>query len=236
MLCVVTLGLAVPWRNVAAHRYRVEHTHYGDLRFGFTGRGRGLIAAWIVPWLCGSGALALAAWPIVREGAAAGAAFPAAQWALGLFLAFIVLFIAYRTAEFRYFARHTRLGPLRFRSRLSSPAVVLLVLPHLAVAVVLIAANMVLMVKLAQTLLLDQSVTMTADVMLFLGLLLVSVLLLTLLVSLSYNLLVRYGLLRAVCNSLEVENLHALIDAAPAHVPRPRYGEGGAEAFDLGAL
>lgn len=235
MVCLLTIGLAVPWRNVAAQRYRVGHTIYGDMRFGFTGRGSGLIAAWIVPWLCGAGAAGFAAAAVLSEGG--GRFTPGApEWALGLALAFAVFFIRYRTVEFRYFARHTQLGPLRFRSRLRSPAVVTLILPHLAVAMGLIALNVALMVQLAQTVLKTQPAVMTADMVLFLGLLLLSILVLTILVTLSYNLLVRYGLLRAVCRSLEIENLHALADAAPAHAPRPRRGEGFAEAFDMGAL
>ncbi|MFP4004199.1 MAG: DUF898 family protein [Alphaproteobacteria bacterium] len=235
-ICLLTLGLAVPWRNVAAHRYRIQHTLYGDLRFGFSGRGAGLIAAWIVPWLCGLGAAGLSAVAVMKGEGAAVFAVPAVEWAIGLALAFLVLFIRYRTAEFRYFARHTQLGPLRFRSRLRSPAVAALVLPHLAISGVLIAINVGLMVRLAQIILVNQAAPVAADLALFLALLLLSILILTMLVSLSYNLLVRYGLLRAMCGSLEVENLQALIDAAPAHSPRPRYGEGTAEAFDLGAL
>ncbi|MFW6027471.1 MAG: DUF898 family protein, partial [bacterium] len=236
MLCLLTLGLAVPWRNVAAHRYRVKHTLYGDLRFDFAGRGRGLIVPWVVPWLCGAVIVPLGVGASIQDADASGSLFPAVQWTLGPVLAFVVLFIRYRTVEFRYFAAHTELGPLRFRSRLRSPTVITLLLPHLAIAAVLIVLNIALMVQLAQSIFQSHASPMTGDLMLFFTLLLASILVLTMLVSLSYNLLVRYGLLRAVCGSLEVNNLPALIDAAPAHAARPRRGEGWAEAFDLGAL
>jgi uncharacterized membrane protein YjgN (DUF898 family) len=236
-ISLFTLGFAVPWRNVEAHRYRVCHTLYGDLRFGFTGRGAGLIAAWVVPWLCGAGALGLTLWAVLaQQGGAAGVPPHAEELAIGLALAFIVLFIRYRTVEFRYFVRHTTLGPVRFRSNLRSPAVVTLILPHLTVSIILIALNVGLMIHLADTLLANPALAVTADVALYLVLLLASVLVLTMLVSLCYNLLVRYGLLRAVCASLQVENLPELIEAAPAHAPRPRRGEGFAESFDMGAL
>src|SRR3954469_14123225 len=39
LLAVVTLGLAWPWREAALERYKMQHSHYGDLRGDFEGRG-----------------------------------------------------------------------------------------------------------------------------------------------------------------------------------------------------
>ena len=39
LLTVVTLGLAWPWREAALERYKMRHSHYGDLRGDFEGRG-----------------------------------------------------------------------------------------------------------------------------------------------------------------------------------------------------
>lgn len=38
-LVVVTLGLALPWRDAALERYKMQHTHYGDLQGSFVGEG-----------------------------------------------------------------------------------------------------------------------------------------------------------------------------------------------------
>ncbi|MCL8486524.1 MULTISPECIES: DUF898 family protein [Bradyrhizobium] len=39
LLAVLTLGLAWPWRAAALERYKMRHSHYGDLRGDFEGRG-----------------------------------------------------------------------------------------------------------------------------------------------------------------------------------------------------
>lgn len=39
LLMIVTLGLVLPWRNAALERYKMRHSHYGDLQGSFEGRG-----------------------------------------------------------------------------------------------------------------------------------------------------------------------------------------------------
>jgi uncharacterized membrane protein YjgN (DUF898 family) len=39
LLAVVTVGLALPWREAALERYKMRHLHYGDLQAQFDGRG-----------------------------------------------------------------------------------------------------------------------------------------------------------------------------------------------------
>lgn len=39
LLMIVTLGLILPWRNAALERYKMRHSHYGDLQGSFEGRG-----------------------------------------------------------------------------------------------------------------------------------------------------------------------------------------------------
>ncbi|WP_245452768.1 DUF898 family protein [Bradyrhizobium sp. C9] len=39
LLVVVTLGLALPWREAALERYKMRHSYYGDLQGSFEGRG-----------------------------------------------------------------------------------------------------------------------------------------------------------------------------------------------------
>ena len=36
---VLTLGLVLPWRDAALERYKMQHTHYGDLQGSFEGNG-----------------------------------------------------------------------------------------------------------------------------------------------------------------------------------------------------
>lgn len=39
LLVLLTLGMALPWREAALERYKMQHTHYGDLRGDFEGDG-----------------------------------------------------------------------------------------------------------------------------------------------------------------------------------------------------
>ena len=39
LLMILTLGLILPWRNAALERYKMRHSHYGDLQGSFEGRG-----------------------------------------------------------------------------------------------------------------------------------------------------------------------------------------------------
>jgi uncharacterized membrane protein YjgN (DUF898 family) len=39
VLMLPTLGLILPWREVALERYKMRHCHYGDLQGSFEGRG-----------------------------------------------------------------------------------------------------------------------------------------------------------------------------------------------------
>ena len=39
LLTFLTLGLALPWREAALERYKMQHSHYGDLRGDFEGDG-----------------------------------------------------------------------------------------------------------------------------------------------------------------------------------------------------
>ncbi|KRQ91707.1 DUF898 family protein [Bradyrhizobium valentinum] len=39
LLMILTLGLVLPWRNAALERYKLRHSHYGDLQGSFEGRG-----------------------------------------------------------------------------------------------------------------------------------------------------------------------------------------------------
>ena len=39
VLMILTLGLILPWRTAALERYKMRHSHYGDLQGSFEGRG-----------------------------------------------------------------------------------------------------------------------------------------------------------------------------------------------------
>jgi uncharacterized membrane protein YjgN (DUF898 family) len=129
LLVPITLGLAVPWRDVTLWRYKTNHSGFGDLDFRFEGTGRGLLA----PYLVAYGAALL--------GPATIAAIIAAGWGLpllggmprsleqlntsvilviggALYLAYLAItligYLHYVVRSFAYMAENTSLGRVRF--------------------------------------------------------------------------------------------------------------------------
>ena len=62
LLAFLTLGLVFPWREAALERYKMQHSHYGELQGSFEGRGWELFKrAW---WLWVLSPLALVLFPL----------------------------------------------------------------------------------------------------------------------------------------------------------------------------
>ncbi len=93
VLVIVTLGIAFPWREAALERYKMRHTHYGDLQGHFEGTGWGLFKR---VWWMGLLALLIVTLPFV---------FP-----------------AYKAASWRWWVSGARIGGVRFDSSLSTGA------------------------------------------------------------------------------------------------------------------
>jgi uncharacterized membrane protein YjgN (DUF898 family) len=63
LLMLVTLGLALPWREAALERYKMEHSYYGDLQGSFEGRGWDFFKR--IWWLWLLAPVALVVFPLV---------------------------------------------------------------------------------------------------------------------------------------------------------------------------
>jgi uncharacterized membrane protein YjgN (DUF898 family) len=93
VLVILTLGLALPWREAAMERYKMRHSHYGDLQGSFEGRGLEFFKqAWWL-WLCAPIALVL---------------FPLAPF----------LYAEFRAVEWRWWLSGIRFGGVRLESTL----------------------------------------------------------------------------------------------------------------------
>ncbi len=62
-LTLVTLGLAYPWREAALERYKMQHSHYGDLQGSFDARGSDLFKK--IWWLWLLAPLAIVLFPLL---------------------------------------------------------------------------------------------------------------------------------------------------------------------------
>ena len=97
VLMVLTLGLILPWREAALERYKMQHSHYGDLQGGFDGKGWDFFKqAWWL-WLAAPFALVL---------------FPLAPF----------VYAEFKAIEWRWWISGIRFGDVRLESTLRGRA------------------------------------------------------------------------------------------------------------------
>lgn len=97
LLAMVTLGMAMPWRQAALERYKMRHSWYGDLQGEFEGRGWEFFKR--IWWL----------WPVT-------------PFALVIFPVLPFLYSYYKAVEWRWWLSGLRIGDVRVESTLQSGA------------------------------------------------------------------------------------------------------------------
>jgi uncharacterized membrane protein YjgN (DUF898 family) len=102
LLVVVTLGLALPWREAALERFKMRHTSYGDLPGGFHGTGWEFFKRGWWLWLLGGLAV------VSQIG--------------GIALPFI--YAAFKAIEWRWWVSGIRFGDVRFESDMTRSALI----------------------------------------------------------------------------------------------------------------
>jgi uncharacterized membrane protein YjgN (DUF898 family) len=113
LLVIITFGLALPWYQAALERYKMMHSHYGDLQGRFDGTGGALFSRYIWFWL---GALGLI---ILMTGFVGYVAPPmAGVLGLGMLIGWPFAYAAYKAIEWRWWASGVRFGDVSFHSRL----------------------------------------------------------------------------------------------------------------------
>jgi uncharacterized membrane protein YjgN (DUF898 family) len=97
LLTILTLGLALPWRDAALERYKMRHSYYGDLQGSFEGRGWELFKQCWWLWLLSPLAIVL---------------FPLAPF----------LYAEFKAREWRWWLSGIRFGGVRLESILPRTA------------------------------------------------------------------------------------------------------------------
>jgi uncharacterized membrane protein YjgN (DUF898 family) len=97
LLALLTLGLALPWREAALERYKMSHSYYGALQGSFEGQGFEFFKRIWHLWLL-------------------------APFAIVLFPFFPLLYAKFKAAEWRWWLAGIRFGDVRLESNLESPA------------------------------------------------------------------------------------------------------------------
>ncbi|THD59474.1 MAG: DUF898 family protein [Bradyrhizobium sp.] len=113
LLAIVTLGLALPWREAALERYKMRHSYYGDLEGSFAGSGWELFRQGWWLWLLGV---------LVVVMALAAAKAPGVSSLLMVAAPF--LYGTFKAIEWRWWLSGIRFGAVRFESALSRTALI----------------------------------------------------------------------------------------------------------------
>ncbi|HEY6336340.1 MAG TPA: DUF898 family protein [Alphaproteobacteria bacterium] len=255
VISVVTLGLASPWMEVGLERYKMNNTWFGNSQFRLKASGfklflRSLVvyALFFVPVI-----VAYAAnfsWLIAAQRAGVGGdpGLPPPPEAFLLF--FVAVFagvpsvVWYTVAKFRYFANSTSLGEIRLKSAARTSSVLgyvivfvlgLIGLVILLAIVVSVVAG-VAAVSMSPLLSPDADPVSTAQAaraIYLVALPIVFLLYLPLYELLSYCWL-QVSLVRHFATTLTIENIGELGRIAQAARQNPRFGEGLADALDVG--
>ena len=123
LLVFVTLGLALPWREAALERFKMRHSHYGDLQGRFDARGWEFFKKGIWIWLAIPGVLiagsiiigvlaAVVGAPTgAKIGGVVGAVSPIIFWLTAPFF-----YAAFKAIQWRWWISGVRFGGVSFVS------------------------------------------------------------------------------------------------------------------------
>ncbi|MGL4637594.1 MAG: YjgN family protein [Beijerinckiaceae bacterium] len=143
-LTVISLGLMFPLFRRALERYRINTTWFGSEQGSFDAPLWPVMKRWLVVWfLClvmfGYSFTSIpGVWtPVAMGGTREMAVLPFLILVLAVFLPFL-LWPFYRAAEFRAFTNATRLGAVRFESKLSTRAYYFVFLKTIVVFILLL--------------------------------------------------------------------------------------------------
>jgi uncharacterized membrane protein YjgN (DUF898 family) len=238
LLMPLTLGILYPWYQVSLQRYAMRNTRFGFTRFNYAGTGRALFRWWWPVLLAGAvflGALIVALVQAERVGPGSlgeiadhsPLAAVAAVGAILAFLGLVVLQTRYRVASLRYLFDVSSLAGVTARSHASTRRVILYALILAAFGIVTVGA---LIGFFAGTIAaVEAGHVSPAAIMLPVLLYLVAALLL----SMVYQILFVFPLVRHVATTVETSDLGALAGVVQGTRDDPRFGEGLLDALDV---
>lgn len=132
LLVIVSLGLALPWRQAALERFKMRHTAYGSLQGRFEGTGGELFKQgwqlWLVALFTAFVLMTGMASPILLNMTNSTAVFGFIPlWFLALAAVILVIaapfvYAAFKAIEWRWWVSGLRFGEVRFKSELETEA------------------------------------------------------------------------------------------------------------------
>ena len=250
LLNLFTLYLAYPWVRTARQRYLVQHSWFGNVKFSFRARGSALLAPWLLVMLPIVAAVVIG---VIFITVKAIPQWRQSDWAVALpplfLLLAVVMYLRYRVVEFRYFASCTRFSRCRFRCDLRSFKVLLLLLAcalllagaGAAITAGVVTAMGVTAEQMQKVLILFQyggsgpAPLGEGDALLLLALL-VWMVLIAAAFSLIRAAVYLHWMTRLLCASLTLTEVGEFAAVARSKAEMPRFGEGLADALDVGEI
>jgi uncharacterized membrane protein YjgN (DUF898 family) len=246
---LLTLGLAYPWAQASLERYKMAHTHYGDLQGKFAGTGTALFGRGIALWLLLVGAFLAAGLAIyefvdpaaLRRGARDPAVGMTALIVTGVTFGFLLLcafvYAVLQGIVLRWWLAGLRFGPVVVTTTLKRRRVVgayvrcFLYVLFLLIVVSLVVGALAGLVSLGMSAKTEANQT--------LGLILVACLYLSLAVGswVIYQLTIKFGIWRLAVDSVGLAGFDA-IERVRADDTRPSsaVGEGLVDALGAGGI
>jgi uncharacterized membrane protein YjgN (DUF898 family) len=237
LFAVITLGVALPWRQAALERFKMRHTFYGDLAGGFVGSGGGLFARGWLLWL---GAMVTVVVPFASM-VTGSQTLVGVTWIVALIL-WPFIYGAYKAIEWRWWVSGLRLGDVSFESDLGRGRLIGLYWKLLGWGVLLIIVFAIWSAAVVGGALWLSGADLTAaaqiaDVVSQRWSVLIGVGLGYVVAALLVGMLIRIYLIhdvwRRVSDSVTVHNLAAAQDVAARGEPVSALGEGLAGGLDV---
>jgi uncharacterized membrane protein YjgN (DUF898 family) len=237
VVTILSLGLAFPWMRRSLERYRIEHTHFGSAKGSFAAPIGPLLKRWLaialpVMFLLGIGgyeAAKTAVWiPGLNQYRISG--FATFFLLMGILWP-LLLWPAYRVAEFRLFTGGTKLGPVSFVSAFQTKRMYGLYLKLLG----LFLGGLILLVMLVLFIL--PHLVRSGGYISVVALLVLPYLAGFLFFSWLKEIIVNQGFWRHASAMLAINNLAAAEDVLGGSVrDEAATGEGFADALDFGGV
>jgi len=246
---LLTLGLAYPWAQASLERYKMAHTHYGDLQGKFAGTGTALFRRGIVLWLLLAGAFlvvglaadefgdAAALRRVARDPAVGTTALIVTGLTIGFLLLCALVYTILQGIILRWWLAGLRFGPVVVTTKLKKRQVVGAYLRCFLYVLFLLIVLSLVVGALAGLFALGMSATTEANQIM--GLILVACLYLSLAVGswVIYQLTIKFSIWRMAVNSVGLAGFDA-IERVRADDTRPSsaVGEGLVDALGAGGI
>jgi len=240
---IVSLGWAYPWLQAFRLNYQLNNTQFGDTWFTYQGTAKGLFQIYWPAILVTQAVLGISGYYLYSVEALAlsneatpvlnddiFSSDPYAGWILGIgglvvFLTLSVLAFAVRVWEFRYLIEKTSFATARFSSSLTIRSILSIFLLLLGLAFVGYFGFAVVIYYL---------LTLASDAGVFI--LMIGFFIAYIAYDIVKMLFLIVPLVEAVSKSIKITNIDAFEHAAASARKSPKYGEGFADALDVGAF